>query len=192
MNKSRIALVALIVLCLALLSVGTAAYFTVQDTAYNVISTATLDMVLEEKTTNGMPEGTPLDQLPDFEDAFGVMPGEEVSKIVYVRNSGTADFYTRVKFDLAITKDGQELDAGVVSLDISPEWTEKDGWYYYNGVVAAGENTVPLFTTVTFDTQMDNPYQNAETTILVKAQAVQSRNNGTSALTAAGWPAVVE
>lgn len=46
----------------------------------------------------------------------------------------------------------------------------------------------PVFTTVTFDGTMDNLYQNCTTTISVAAQATQSANNGTSALTATGWP----
>ena len=35
---------------------------------------------------------------------------------------------------------------------------------------------------------MGNEYMNARLTIKVNAQAVQSRNNTDSALTAAGWP----
>jgi len=35
---------------------------------------------------------------------------------------------------------------------------------------------------------MDNDYQNATIEINVEAQAVQSANNGTSVLTATGWP----
>ena len=96
MTKSRIALIALAIGCIAMLGAGTAAYFTVQDTAYNVITTGLLDMTLQEVTADGAPEGTPLDQLPPFEDAFGVMPGQEISKIVFVENTGTADFYIAV------------------------------------------------------------------------------------------------
>ena len=35
---------------------------------------------------------------------------------------------------------------------------------------------------------MGNEYQNAEATVDVTAQAVQTANNGDSALTAKGWP----
>ena len=36
---------------------------------------------------------------------------------------------------------------------------------------------------------MGNEYQNAAATVDISAQAVQTANNGTSALTASGWPA---
>jgi len=191
MTKSRIALIALAIGCIAMLGAGTAAYFTVQDTAYNVITTGLLDMTLQEVTADGAPEGTPLDQLPPFEDAFGVMPGEEISKIVFVENTGTADFYTRVKLDTQVVgENGEAMDASVISLDMNEtDWTLQDGWYYYNGIVAPGESTPVLFTTVTFAPEMDNPYQNATATIDVLAQSVQSKNNPDSALTASGWPA---
>ena len=82
-----------------------------------------------------------------------------------------------------------KVDLSLVKLNINTEkWTEADGYYYYNEVLKPGETTAPLFTTVTFDGTMDNLYQNCTTTISVAAQATQSANNGTSALTATGWP----
>lgn len=194
MTKSRIALIALAIGCIAMLGAGTAAYFTVQDTAYNVITTGLLDMTLVEKTTDGADPDTPLENLPEFESneggAFNVMPGETVSKIPYVDNTGTADFYTRIQLSTTIVVDDQELGTDVITLDISDAWTlGEDGWYYYNAAVKPGEKTEPLFTGVTFVSAMGNEYQNATVTIEVNAQAVQSKNNGDSALTAAGWPA---
>ena len=44
------------------------------------------------------------------------------------------------------------------------------------------------FTTVTFDPKMGNVYQNSTAHVDVNAYAVQSANNGTGALDAAGWP----
>lgn len=195
MTKSRIVLIALAICCIAMLAAGTAAYFVEQDTAVNIITTGLLDMTLVEKTTDGAAPNTPVDKLPDFESgkggAFGVMPGETVSKIPYVSNTGTADFYTRIQLTKKIVDEaGRELDAGVITLNISSDWVlGEDGWYYYKHVVTPGQNTTPLFTGVTFDTDMGNAYQNATTTIEVNAQAVQSRNNGDSVWTAAGWPA---
>lgn len=195
MTKSRIALIALAIGCVAMLGAGTAAYFTVQDTAKNVITTGYLDMTLVEKTTSGAESGTGLEDLPDFpvnEDGtpgvLNVMPGETVSKIPYLDNTGTADFYGRVKLVSTILVDGEELPPDVITLDISPEWTEKDGWYYYTKAVKPGEISEPLFTGVTFIAEMGNEYQNATVSIEVLAEAVQSKNNGTSWDTAAGWP----
>ena len=192
MTKSRIALIALAIGCLAMLGAGTAAYFTVQDTAVNVITTGILDMTLVEKTTDGAEPGTKLDDLPDFvsneNGAFNVMPGETVSKIPYVDNTGTADFYARIKLVSSITVDGEELPTDVIELDISEDWTLQDGWYYYTKAVKPGEATTPLFTGVTFVTEMGNEYQNAEVTIEVIAESVQSKNNGATWQDAAGWP----
>lgn len=192
MTKSRIALIALAICCIAMLGAGTAAYFTVQDTAYNVITTGILDMTLVEKTTDGAQPDTALEDLPEFVSseggAFNVMPGETVSKIPYLDNTGTADFYARIQLTSKIVVGEEELPTDVITLDISPEWTLKDGWYYYNAAVTPGEKTTPLFTGVTFVDEMGNEYQNATVTIEVNAQAVQSKNNGESALTAAGWP----
>ncbi len=196
MTKSRIALIALAIGCIAMLGAGTAAYFTVQDTAVNVITTGILDMTLVEKTTDGAKPDTELEKLPNFvsnqNGAFNVMPGQTVSKIPYVDNTGTADFYTRVKLATAITaEDGTVLDADkVLTLDIDTTlWVLQDGWYYYTKAITPGERTEPLFTGVTFAAvEMGNEYQNATVTIEVDAQAVQSKNNGTSWDTAAGWP----
>ena len=108
---------------------------------------------------------------------------------------GTLKFYFRSPREITENQialaEGLEgkVDLSLVKLNINTEkWTEADGYYYYNEVLKPGETTAPLFTTVTFDGTMDNLYQNCTTTISVAAQATQSANNGTSALTATGWP----
>ena len=54
--------------------------------------------------------------------------------------------------------------------------------------IRPGETTAPLFTCVTFDAGMGNEYQNATATVHVAAEAVQTANNGVTALEALGWP----
>ena len=185
-KKGLLALVTLAVLCLSLLAGGTYAYFTVERTAYNVITMGTLDMELVEETTGGAP-------WPE-EGLSGMMPGMQVDKVAYVRNAGSVPFYTRVKVEKSVSlADGTPVDAQLdhIVLDINTEaWTEQDGWYYYNGALAAGAQSVPLFTTVTLAPEMGNEYQLSTIVVNVVAQAVQSGNNGQSALTAQGWPAV--
>ncbi len=194
MTKSRIALIALSICCIALLGAGTAAYFTVQDTAYNVITTGILDMTLQERTAEGAEPDTPVGELPEFKDAVGVMPGEDISKIVYVDNSGTADLYARIRLSMKVTAaDGTELDTEIIELDLNTaDWTFADGWYYYNGSLEPGQSTPPLFTTVAFAETMDNRYQSSTAAITVEAEAVQSKNNSESALEAAGWPTAAQ
>ena len=135
------------------------------------------------------------------------MPGESVSKIVTVKNTGEADAYIRVWVNTAISEPGDpitnpliknlpltiEVDGETVELiDIdynTEDWTAgEDGYWYYGKALKAGETTEPLFENVTFHKLMGNAYQNSRTIVDVSAEATQVANNGTSAMTAAGWP----
>ena len=190
MTKTKIALIALAMCCIALLAAGTMAYFTVEDTAYNVVTTAKLDMELVEKTTDQQP-------FPD-DGISGVMPGAVVDKVVYVRNIDNVDFWTRVKLTARLTmKDGEPevipLDElgdkyiSLVNLD-TENWIEHEGgWFYYMHPVT--DETTPLITGVEFKEQMPNDYQECQFELDVYAQAVQSKHNGETVLDAKGWPA---
>ena len=120
----------------------------------------------------------------------GVMPGEVVDKVVYVANTGDCDFYARVSLGKTVTNN---VPAGVLNPDMmelnlnTADWTEKSGWYYYKAALKPGEETSPLFTTVSFSRDMSNEYMDCRAQIIVDAQAVQSKNNGTSALDCQGW-----
>lgn len=182
-RKRYVLLFAVLLCCAAILAGGTLAYFTAEETAYNVITTGVLSMDLREETTGGdpFPEG----------GISGIMPGQIVDKKVYVVNTGSVDFYARIAISKTIAdSDGKTdtLNFKNITLDLNTaDWTEKDGFYYYNRILKPGEKTEPLFTTVTFGTTLGNDYMNARIEIDVDAQAVQSRNNGDSALEAVGW-----
>lgn len=182
--KKRLALCALILLLLSVSLSSTIAYFTTEDTATNVITAGNLSIDLREMTESG----------EEFKDVVGVMPGVEVSKIVTVKNTGDHPAYVRILvekgIELAQGREGK-ADLSLLQLDLNTaDWTEKDGVYYYNKPLAPGAETPALFTTVKFSEKMDNLYQNSKAIIEVSAQAVQTAHNGTSALTAAGWPEV--
>ena len=182
--KKRMLTAALALCCLAVLATGTLAYFTAEETAQNVITMGALKMDLVELDEKGEP----------WEDVENIVPGMEVTKEAFVKNTGTVDFYTRVKitktFVPAQGEEKPELNTKLVRLDINEKYWEpgNDGFYYYKKPVAPGEETKPLFTTVTFSTEMGNEYQNVKVKIDLDAQAVQSRNNGDSATKATGWP----
>lgn len=183
--KKRMLTAALALCCLAVLATGTLAYFTAEETAQNVITMGSLKMELVELDEKDEP----------WEDVENIVPGMEVTKKAYVENNGTVDFYTRVKitktFVPAQGEELPELNTELVRLDINEKYwklDEGDFYYYYKKPVAPGEKTEPLFTTVTFSTKMGNEYQNVKVIIDLDAQAVQSRNNGDSALEATGWP----
>ena len=116
----------------------------------------------------------------------------EVTKIAEVKNTGGAEAWIRVRVtkDIALQGDG-EADPDMVSLDLNKEfWAQgDDGYIYYTRALKPGETTAPILSSVTFEPTMGNEYQNAAATVDISAQAVQTANNGTSALTASGWPA---
>ncbi len=181
--KKRMLTAALALCCLAVLATGTLAYFTAEETAQNVITMGSLKMELVELDEKDEP----------WEDVENIVPGMEVTKKAYVENNGSVDFYTRVMITKRyVNEQGEELpdlNTGLVELNLSEDWKPGEGgFYYYKESVKPGEKTEPLFTTVTFSTKMGNEYQNVKVIIDLDAQAVQSRNNGESALEATGWP----
>ena len=199
MKKKLLALAA-IMICVSIVSLGTVAYFNAEQQAHNIITTGSIDIDLVEEM---IVDGT---KVP-FEDQEGVMPGESVSKIVTVKNTGEADAYIRVWVNTAISEPGDpitnpliknlpltiEVDGETVELiDIdynTEDWTAgEDGYWYYGKALKAGETTEPLFENVTFHKLMGNAYQNSRTIVDVSAEATQVANNGTSAMEAAGWP----
>ena len=192
MKKERIKSLA-VVLCMtaviATVASGTSAFFTEEERAHNVITTGNVDIdLIEMADLDGDGKGD-----VQFEDVKGVTPGEEVSKIVTVENTGSQPAYVRILVDKTITlKDNptEKEDESLVECDINTtDWKEQDGFYYYNTPLEAGAETAPLFTTVTFSEKMGNLYQSSEISIDIQAQATQVANNGATVFDALGWPA---
>ncbi len=187
--KKKIAVSAVLVLCLSMLIYSTVAYFNTADTARNVITTGDIKIELQE---TAIKDGQEI-PFKESTEIYDVVPGQAVSKIVRVENTGSNAAYIRidVKKAIALDADAQgEIDLDLISLDFDNEnWTlGNDGYYYYNKPLAPGETTTALFNNVTFDPKMGNIYQGSTATITVKAQATQVKNNGTDVFSAAGWP----
>ena len=182
--KKKLLMLSAAAICIAILAAGTLAFFTAEDTAHNVITTGGVDIKLYEWGNDEKTE--------PFEDIEGLLPGMEVTKIAEVKNTGGAEAWIRVRVtkDIALQGDG-EADPDMVSLDLNKEfWAQgDDGYISYTRALKPGETTAPILSTVTFEPTMGNEYQNAAATVDISAQAVQTANNGTSALTASGWPA---
>jgi len=191
--KKKLLVLSLIVICVALIAGGTLAYFTAEDTAHNVFTSGGVDIVVEEwQQVPGENDPQPYPE----NDPIEIMPGDVVSKIPTVK-SADEDVWVRVALSIVV-KDAEGNDmqlsadeiAQIISLDINTlEWTLKDGYYYYSEAVGADENgnagvTDELFNTVTFASTMDNKFQHCTVEIDVLAEAVQAKNNGTSALDA--------
>lgn len=188
--KKRIFAFAVVVICLSILASTTLAFFTDTDTARNVITSGGVDIAIEEW------QQTPAGLIPYPSQPITVMPGISVSKIVTVRNQDAQSFI-RVKMELVLKDSaGKEMSLSEAELEKiihlainTQDWTLKDGWWYYGSAVNTGSATTPLMTGVSFDgPSMTNEYQNCTLEINVYAQAVQTANNDTSVLDAAGWP----
>lgn len=181
--KRKILLLSLMAVCVATLTVGTLAYFNAEDTAHNVINSGSVEIKVQEWADAEK-------QVP-FENLEEILPGMVVTKIAEIKNTGESDAWIRVKVtkNIELTLEGIP-DISVVELDLNTEdWTAReDGYLYCNEAVKPGEVTAPIFTTVTFKASMGNEYQNATAVVEVYAQAVQTANNGASALDAEGWP----
>lgn len=180
--KRKFLILSVLAIMVAILAANTLAYFTADTKAHNVITSGGVDIELKEWANE--------DRTEPFENRTGVMPGTEVTKIAEVTNTGTAPVWVRVQVTLDVyAADESQLSPEYVTIDFNEtDWTYFEWYYYYNRALAPGETTEPLFTTVTFAPTMGNEYQNSTAYVEVKAGAVQSDNNGTDALSAAGWP----
>ena len=178
--KKKLSIIFGIIAILAVISVGTLAYFTSEQNAENVISAGNIKLEIHEKTASG----------EDFpEEGIIVMPGDTVSKIVTVENTGDHPLYLRVKLTEGVSDEALTTD-DCLDININRScWLEKDGYYYYYRALQSGETTEQLFSEVYFDLyNIDNKYLGKHFTLNVAASAVQSENNGSDVLNAMGWP----
>lgn len=178
--KKKLSIIFGIIAILAVISVGTLAYFTSEQNAENVISAGNIKLEIHEKTASG----------EDFpKEGIIVMPGDTVSKIVTVENTGDHPLYLRVKLTEGVS-DEALTDDDCLDININRScWLEKDGYYYYYRALQSGETTEQLFSEVYFDLyNIDNKYLGKHFTLNVAASAVQSENNGSDVLNAMGWP----
>lgn len=175
------------VILLMLFVQGTSAYFTAESTAKNTITTGSVRIELRTWADEAKKTPFPADV------SNGVMPGTEITKIAEVTNTGKNPAYIRVKLVTAIelAKGRTETpDTSLVHIAINTaDWTEKDGFYYYNKPLLPGETTTPVYTRIGFDRSMDNVYQQSTATVDTRAYATQVANNGATVFEAKGWPA---
>lgn len=186
----KIAALAVVLACLAVGVQSTIAYFSATDTATNVITTGNIKIKLhEQRVGDNNNDGT----LEPFEDVVGVVPGDSVSKIVTVENTGNNPAWVRISLEKAISlAEGVEgeIDPSLVTFDIGDDWVERDGWYYYTKVLNASETTTAFFNNVIFSENMGNMYQDSTVTVSLIVHATQTAHNGTSVWEADGWPTV--
>lgn len=187
--RKKVLYIAAMVICLTIITSGTLAYFTAEDTARNVITSGGVEVsVVEQQLVDGVLEPYPDQPVP-------AMPGKTVSKIVsvqstqqpaWIRMAYTVVFYNAAGEKMEIS--AEERNKVIVIEPDTTAWTQEDGWWYYHDAAGFGETTSPLFEEISFSgPEMDNKYQNCTVEIFVTAQAVQQANNGVSAVEAVGW-----
>lgn len=178
--KRKLTIIFSLTAVLALLTGGTWAYFTTQASTENTITTGSVHLKIHQRTADGR-------EVAGQEEL--VMPGDTVSRIVTVENTGEQPVYLRVRLTKGVQ--GQELSAEecmgfVVN---TSAWTPRDGYYYYNEVLPAGAETPSLIDEIYFEGMaIDNAYLGRDFTLNVEAYGVQAANNGESVLDALGWP----
>lgn len=177
-KKMKITLLSLVVAVFTIVAQNTVAYYTTTGSAINVVTSGNISAQIIEKMGDS-----------DFpQEGVYVMPGSVISKKVSVINTGNHPFWLRVKITNFI--DDEALSPDIVELDFNlDDWINgEDGFYYYKDEVKPGAETEKLFSQVKIAGNVDNAYLNKTVHLNVLAYAVQSENNGTSPLNAAGWP----
>ena len=170
--KKKWTIATVLLLAVALLAVGTWAYFSAVGRADNVITMGSVKLALHDEDGAGQPFTT-----------VSAMPGSVVDKVVYVENVGSGAFYTRVKITPEVVAENGEiipLDASerLLTLELNDkDWIAGEGgYYYYHGSVDPETATSNLFKQVKFSKDMGNEYQNTTVHIYVTAEAVQTAN----------------
>ena len=128
--KKKWTIATVLLLAVALLAVGTWAYFSAVGTADNVITMGSVKLALHDEDGAGQPFTT-----------VSAMPGSAVNKVVYVENVGSGAFYTRVK----ITPEMVGADGEIIPLDANLEKYAandvRDVWKHVGTVEASTSST---------------------------------------------------
>jgi len=169
MKKRNLVLGSVVVLAALLVVGGTMAWFTAEaDPVENKFTAGKVEIELHDEF--------PEDGIPN------VNPGDEHSKVVYVKNTGTIPIYVRVKLTPQWSGLPEEFTPSdeVVTYPIAQgaKWVlHTDGWYYFTESVAVESETEHLIDKVIFaGKDMTNEYQGATFTLKVEAEAIQATN----------------
>lgn len=182
--KARLLILAIVAVVLSFMTQTTLAYYSTVGKATNVVTSGSIKFIIHEKTDSGSDFPT---------EGVYILPGDVVSKQVSIESVCEHPFYLRVKPVYGV--DSQELSASdCFKLNINEEnWSFRDGWYYYNGIVEPGQTTPNVLSHVEIvGSKVDNSYIGKTLTLTVVAHAVQSENNPVSdgnVFKASGWPA---
>lgn len=111
-----------------------------------------------------------------WHDITDAMPGEVYGAIPRVKNNGSVDVNVR----MCISRSGNnrageaiEVTNEHISVNLEPGWTKEEGaeCYDYDSVLAVGESTAPLFSSISIN-NLGNEHQGATFSLHLDAFAV--------------------
>ncbi len=180
----KIAPILLIVaILISIIGGGTLAYINREARAENTITAGDIKV----KLYNMRDDGTTMPK----DGIHSVLANITYPNVVYAKNECDYPEYIRMRVSKQVTdKDGTKLDSSKMHPKFNEEdWTysEKDGYYYYNQVLAPHTNSAPLYDGIYFDKTIDNTYKTATLHMNIIVEAVQSDNNGNGVFDAEGW-----
>ena len=204
MTKKKVFVAALAVCLVAVLSMGTLAWFSDSDSVTNKFMIADSESDPNEIFSVDVWENTPDgDKDQDGYEYKDILPGDQLKKEVYVETTGAYDQYIRVKVtvnnaDAWIAALGNGYDLGTMFLGHDEtKWTryevgqysnDANGSYYtmvfYLNEKLAPNATVNLFETVEIPsqlTQQQMSFVGGQFDLTILAEAVQTENVGDSA-----------
>ena len=204
MTKKKVFVAALAVCLVAVLSMGTLAWFSDSDSVTNSFMIADSESDPNEIFSVDVWENTPDgDKDQDGYEYKDILPGDQLKKEVYVENTGAYDQYIRVKVtvnnaDAWIAALGNGYDLGTMFLGHDEtKWTryevgqyssDANGSYYtmvfYLNEKLAPNATVNLFETVEIPsqlTQQQMSFVGGQFDLTIFDEAFQTENVGDSA-----------
>ena len=180
MKRMKFVIISLVAIVFAMLAQETVSYFTTTGIAENTVTLDYLKLIVHEELAGA-------DKFSDT--GVYVMPGQVVEKVVTVENDCEQPFFLRVKLTHSINDEHLSVDGILVPEINEKDWEYRDGYYYYKYILEPHEFTQPLMTTVTVaGDKVTTDYLGKTLDLKVHAFAVQSKNNGTVAWEAEGWP----
>ena len=208
MTKKKVFVTALAVCLIAIISMGTLAWFNASDEVTNKFMIADSDQDGTPDFKVDVWENDPADLTVKDQDGVtytDIAPGDVLAKNPTVENMGDYDQWIRVyvtydewaKIEAACTNQGISTDLRTWLNVDSAAWTADDAatvvennsvtYVYYYNYKLTPDQTAVLFTNVTIPgefEQNDMTFTSGDFTIKVKAEALQSDNTGDNAKTA--------
>ena len=146
---------------------------------------AAADWYREDRTTNIISVGELSAEIVDiYRQGTVAMPGDEIGKIVSVRNDGASDEYVRVRLSGVWDDSGNAAEENEITYEINTgDWVreESTGYYYYTKVLKPGETSEPLMYSFALSGPgINNYYSHRPGSITVAMEAVQAAAGGAS------------